>query len=511
MQTAQIELPETPVEEAQDAVVAPVAASEASNSLDREAVVARIQQLLAEGRTLESLDACEVLGLTSERVEAAQAAIRPEEKLPPVASSAFLRNRLNRGLSCSSGTTLTVCGAGGRDMIKQKLTPIFEELGFVGIVELLANPGARTSLADVPDGMLLVQMADQYASQSVRAYGKSFNIARDEVVNVISSSPNWTTYPAPWNESIPAYAIKTSGNDGVGSTIVLLINLFGTPSGRFIRSDSGLDPALRAFREILTDAASHLTDVWRSERAGAQESPEDKSIAEMVLLVDTIKNFGASALGRLNRELEDSQREVERIDARLRDYERQMMSYAQQRKDLVDKIEVMSEGTGNHLMRALTEAVAQMDAIRNIRAVKNVQFTTKDGRSALLVELYDCSVKTSRQRRTVSRNRGNRILCRDLAFYLMLDTDSQHVFIWDNARKAALRQQALHPNIYSSGDTCWGELAPIITRQMANRNWTSVVNLAIRMVQSVGYPEASPVSGFPMTELPAGFQYPGRD
>jgi hypothetical protein len=107
------------------------------------------------------------------------------------------------------------------------------------------------------------------------------------------------------------------------------------------------------------------------------------------------------------------------------------------------------------------------------------------------------------------------ILCKNLAFWLVLDPGVTYPFIWDSREKPA-GQPSLHPNIYEGGDTCWGAIASTITSRMGERDWNAVVTLTTRMLQNIGFPNAghgTEMRGFPRAPqgTTPGFQYPGRE
>jgi hypothetical protein len=215
----------------------------------------------------------------------------------------------------------------------------------------------------------------------------------------------------------------------------------------------------------------------------------------------TMRSFGQQALGRIQTELDEAKVAVETKQREIRQHQENLVAATTAQREAAEKINLLSSGSGERIALALESAMTSMEHIKGRRAVKNVSFTTRNGQSALYVELYDCVVKTSTE--------GDNIMCRNLNFWLILDPAATYPFVWDNAKKPS-GQASLHPNIYTGGDTCWGNIGTTIAQQWSERNWLSVVTLVTQLLLNVGYPEATNAGGFPRadTNLPTGFQYP---
>lgn len=463
----------------------------------REAVIGRITAALSEGRELSSVTAEQALGVSAERLRAATAT---NEVRPPRLGNDYSRHRTGvLRQKIASDSPVTIVGLGGRELVRDRLKPFIQELGIEALLEICDTPGHEDMLRRITAGITTVHFANRFSNTNVDFEDTSFAISRQRVVDLISESPNWEVFNCPWDDRFPAFAVKTGPGPGQHSTVLIFLNLFGTAEGQWVRSARGLDTRIAAFKEIMRAALPLLTNSFRYSRP----DPAAEQIKEMNELFLTMRAFGQQALGRINTELEEARATFERKQREIRSFQEQLVAATQEQREAGEKVTLLSAGSGERIAQALESAMTSMEHIKGRRAVKNVTFTTRNGGSALYVELYDCVVKTG------GDDTRDNILCKNLNFWLMLDPNVTYPFVWDNAKKPS-GQPSLHPNIYTGGDTCWGNIGTTIAEQWRERNWLSVVTLVTQLLLNVGYPEASNVGGFPIAppDLPTGFQYP---
>jgi hypothetical protein len=472
-------------------------------TLTREAILERVTSALVEGRDLNDLTAAQALGIPQVQIDAANQ--NTELRIPRLGRD-FTRHRTSTlRQKIVSKSPLTVVGLGGRELICEQMTPLVQELGVEALFEMCEHPAHIEMLRRITPGLLTVQFSTKFSDTAVRFGGQSYAIARQPVVDLLEASPAWEVFNCPWDERYPAFAVKVGddtehGKVGAGHTIVVLINLFGTDSGQWVRSANGLEPRIEAFTQIMRCAMPLMTAAFRYPRG--DEADNRQQIREATAIFNSIKAFGAQALGNLNRDLESAQRDYRHAMDRIEHHRQRLLNYSTSAHENAERMRLLSADQGSRIATALESVTNNLERIRNLRAVRNVEFTTYRQSSALYVEFYDVVVKDER---------GPNRVCKNIAFWIILDPGVTYPIVFDASKKPD-GQHGVHPNVGDRGDVCWGQLEVPITEQIRNRDWNGVVSLTVRMLQNVGYPELVAPNAFPTAPANAlpGFQYPGR-
>lgn len=489
------------------------ATEQPTDTLSRESILARVSAAINEGRNLSELTETQALGVTTAEIAAARAG--SEVRAPRVGRD-YVRHRTSTlRMKITTAYPVTVVGMGGRQLVADQVKPLIEALGIEALLEMTKVPGHPDMLRRIPEGMLTVQFSTKFGDAVCEHDGMEYQIAEQGIVDALEASPAWEVFTAPWDDEIPAFAIKTGedteeGRLGANSTIVVLLNLFGTTTGQFVRSATNFDKRLTCFEQIMRLSLSLLTAAFRHPAADAQD--RNAQIREALETFTSLRAFGERALGSIQADLDNATAAVESARRGIERHQQRLIHYIREEQDNAERIRLLSANSSERIVAVLETAMGSLDRIKNLRAVQSVELTTREGRPALYIKLYDVNAKSTGR---YGEDELELIRCKNLAFWLMLNEGESFPFIWDSSNKPS-GQPSLHPNIYSGGDTCWGEIAGTIAERIGARDWNGVVTLTIRMLQNVGFPVASggdSLTGFPRARegAIAGFQYPGRE
>lgn len=488
------------------------------DTLSRESILARVSAAITEGRALSELTEAQALGITAAEIAAAR---QGNEVTAPRVARDYVRHRTSTlRMKITTAYPLTVVGLGGRQVVADNVKPLIERLGVEVLLEMTKVPGHPDMLRRIPEGILTVQFSTKFGENVCEHDGMTYQIAEQSIVDAFEASPSWEVFTAPWDDEIPAFAIKVGedteeGRLGRNSTIVVLLNLFGTDTGQYVRTATNFDKRLTCFEQIMRLSLPLLTAAFRHADPNARN--RNAEILEALGTFASLRAFGERALGSIQDDLNAANRAVEQARTKINHHQQRLLSYIRQEQDNAERVALLSTNSSERIIAVLEAAMGSLDRIKGQRAVQSVELTTREGRPALYIKLYDVNAKS--YGRHGSRAAGDEpvelIHCKNLAFWLMLNEGETYPFIWDSSRKPS-GQPSLHPNIYARGDTCWGDIASTITTRMGERDWNAVVTLTIRMLQNIGFPVAAggdSLSGFPRARegAIAGFQYPGRE
>lgn len=469
----------------------------------REAVLQRVSACLVEGRDLSTLTAAQALGIPQEAI---QAALRNEQVRVPRLGNGFVRHRTSTlRQKIASQSPVTVIGQGSREMIAEQVTPLIKDLRLEAVLEMCEHPAHIQMLEQITPGLTTIQFSTKFASTSVRYDGLSFAMARPQVVELLEASPLWEVFNCPWDDRYPAFAVKIGddsrdGRLGAKSTVVVLLNLFGTAEGQWVRSTNNMNVRLDAFEQIMRSANSLLTNSFRYPETDGQDERDAIRAAHGVF--ESLKAFGSQALGRINDDVEKARRDLREAEREAEQSRLALLAASQKRHENAERIQLLTADQGSRIAAALEAATNNLERIRNLRAVRSAEMTTRDGRAALHVKMYDVVAKDEQ---------GPNRLCKGIAFYIILDPGVAYPIVFDNTDTP--EGQQIHPNVGRGGDICWGQIDAPVTARMAERDWNGVVTLMVRMLQNVGHPVLYSPEGFPVAPagMRPGFQYPRED
>lgn len=483
-----------------------------SDTLSRESILARVSAAINEGRPLRELTETQALGLTAAEIAAAREG--GEVRAPRVGRD-FVRHRTSTlRQKITTAYPLTVVGMGGRQLVADQVKPLIEALGVEVLLEMTKFPGHPDLLTRIPEGMLTVHFSTSFGENVCEHDGMSYQTAEQSIVDAFENSPSWEVFTAPWDDEIPAFAIKTGedtqdGRLGRNATIVVLLNLFGTETGQYVRTANNFEKRLACFEQIMRLSLPLLTAAFRHPDPNARSRATE--IQEALSTFASLRAFGERALGGIQTDLDNANREIAAARERITHHQQRLLHYIRSEQENAERVRLLSSNQSERIVTVLEAALGNLDRIKQLRAVQSVELTTREGRPALYIKLYNVAAKSTGR---YGEDEQELIFCKNLAFWLMLNESETYPFVWDTSGKPS-GQPSLHPNIYSGGDTCWGELSSTITTRMGERDWNAVVTLTIRMLQNVGFPVATggdSLTGFRRARpgtLP-GFQYPGR-
>lgn len=486
------------------------------DTLSRESILARVSAAINEGRALRDLTEAQALGLTAAEISAAREG--GEVRAPRVGRD-YVRHRTSTlRTKITTAYPLTVVGLGGRQLVADQVKPLIETLGIEALLEMTKVPGHPDMLRRIPAGLVTVQFSTKFGEgENLRVCehdGMNYQIAEQSIVDAFEASPSWEVFTAPWDDEIPAFAIKVGedteeGRIGRNSTIVVLLNLFGTETGQFVRTANNFEKRLACFEQVMRLSLPLLTAAFRHPDPNARNRSTE--IREALTTFASLRAFGERALGGIQTDLNNATTALTAARGRITHHQQRLLHHIRQEQENAERIRLLSSDQSGRIVAVLEAAIGNLDRIKALRAVESVELTTREGRPALYIKLYNVAAKSTGR---YGDDEQELIFCKNLAFWLMLNESETYPFIWDTSLKPS-GQPSLHPNIYSGGDTCWGELSSTITTRMGERDWNAVVTLTIRMLQNVGFPVATGgdrLQGFRRARegtIP-GFQYPGR-
>jgi hypothetical protein len=447
-------------------------------------IVGRITAAMSEGRNLEDLTVTEVLGLSQPRINTAQANIPNQQ--PPRLSDNYRRSRRELGIIISSGATLTIGGAGGRDFIRTQLADFIAELDTVAVVEVSQWLGSSAMRQYIADGIMYVQFPETFSTSTVTLGTTSFRIASQEVVDRFSNSDSWTVVTAPWNEACPAAAVHSDGR-----SVVFFLDLFLTATGRWVRSG---DPTahMAAFRSIMEVVRPMLTSIWQPPVT----NPEDAQIRDAVSSFTAIRGLGMANMGRFEADIAESKRLIERATRDIESYRNSLLTQIRIQQDEEDKLVALETGGDARIAEGINEAFTSMEQITRLACVKEVSFAQfNDGgrrKPSLKVVFKDLSLN-------VGSSHGQRLI-EGLTIYILLDRgDAYPIRFHTEGRNP-------HPHVTSGGSPCWGRGLGAITEAVGRRDWVTTITLI--SMWAIRYNHSSPHATrdyFPRTDIPAGW------
>lgn len=454
-----------------------------------------VASMLANGDGLDSITCERVLGVPQAEIDAARNALAPRDtRLYP--SNSFLEQRRLNNRPLARSRKAWVFGPGSRDSVAQAVGARTENLNIV--LEINSDSGHNRHSFRLNDGLLHVQLPDAYSPSFVRYGNAKFEVARPDLVNILDSAESWTIYPCPWDDRFPGYAVKTRGDYGAGQTIVVLVNLFGSPKGQFVRS--GLDVRTDALMEIINDALQYLPKV-QNETSSVAPNDRHKKLVELSDVVLSMVAFGRSSVHRLEEEISAQDRRIRDLERKIEDARQTLIDAADARREALTAKQNLEAQSSGELLRSLAGTLAKLDHIKEKKPVKSVTFESVDHETYMRVDLYDLVVAAGAQSR--------RIFLPNISFRLQLTgRRGRNALQWitDNLNN----RPAVHPHVYSHGGTCWGNIDAVMAERLAQQDWPMVVDLVLRFLQRVSPNDAATsLSAFDTScRLPVGWIYP---
>lgn len=461
---------------------------------NREQLCEKITAELTAGRKLEDLTAANIIGISAGRIKEAEAA--KVVFTAPKVDDYYKRSRACLQQPISEGTHVTLAGAGGRDFVRQDLSPFFEQHRMYTVLEITPCPGDKRILEYLPDGLLLIQFPEVFSDNEITYSGEAFKLANTDIINKFVKSASWTVIEAPWDESKqPVAAVKTTES---GRSMVIFVNLFATPTGRWIRPTGktvNTDNRKAALNMIIEKAIPLLTNIIRTP----QYSPMDETILEAVSTFTAVKTLGIASLGRVDQELTEAKDNVERCRTAIDTAQTNLIDAIRAETDNDQKIELLSAGRDGRIMAALSTAMGALDRIQGLRPITACKFEDRNNQPALYVETKDLVIDSN------GKGTDNRFV-KGLKFWIMLDHAGSKFIEFDNRN---IETRTVHPHVMYDNRVCWGKASSPISQAAGRNDWVSVVTLTMLWASQYSHTDHSTHRDFPETKLKAGWVEPG--